>query len=252
MLSYQHAYHAGGPADLHKHAALAALLTLLTAKDRGISYLETHAGRALYDLGSDEAAKTGEAAAGIGQAVLREASPYGRALAWTRGRYGSGAYPGSPMVAAALLREQDRIVLMEKHPAEAAALKRAMRGLGAVHARDGYEGALAVSPPRPRRGLVLVDPSYERKDEYAEVAAFAPKLTRRWPEAAVLIWYPVLPASRHEALVRALPEALCHEASFAPTREGGMAGSGLLLVNAPYGGEACLAAGLTDTDGVLA
>ena len=249
MLSYQHAYHAGNAADLHKHAALAALLTRLTAKDRGLTYLETHAGRALYDLESAEAAKTGEAAAGLGAAAVAAESPYGQALAETRAAHGRGAYPGSPMIAATLLRAQDRLVLMERHPQEAAALKRAMRGRAAVHARDGYEGALGVTPPEPRRGLVLIDPSYETKDEYAQVARFVPRLLRRWPEAAVLVWYPVLAPGRHEALY-ALGGAR-HEVAFAPTRGGGMAGSGLILANPPWGAEADLAAGLRDTSGVL-
>ena len=249
MLSYQHAYHAGNAADLHKHAALAALLVRLTAKDRGITYLETHAGRALYDTLAPEAEKTGEAAAGIGAARVDANSPFGRALAAVRTAHGPGAYPGSPLVAASLLREQDRAILMERHPQEAAALKRAMRGRAAVHARDGYEGALGVTPPTPRRGLVLIDPSYETKDEYAQVAGFVPRLAKRWPEAAVLIWYPLLPARRHEALY-ALPGPR-HEVAFAPTRPGGMAGAGLILVNPPYGAEDDLGAGLRDTGGVL-
>ena len=249
MLSYQHAYHAGNAADLHKHAALAALLVRLTAKDRGITYLETHAGRALYDLRGAEAAKTGEAAAGVGAATVAEGSPFGRALAATQVAQGERVYPGSPMIAAQLLRAQDRLILMERHPQEAAALKRAMRGRAAVHARDGYEGALGVTPPVPRRGLVLIDPSYETKEEYAQVAGFVPRLSKRWPEAAVLVWYPVLAAGRHEALY-ALSGAR-HEVAFAPTRPGGMGGSGLILVNPPYGAEADLGAGVRDTSGVL-
>ena len=258
MLSYQHAYHAGNAADLHKHAALAALLVRLTAKDRGVTYLETHAGRALYDLAAPEAVKTGEAAAGIGAARVAPDSPYGRALAAVRAAHGAAAYPGSPMIAHALLRPQDRIVLMERHPQEAAALRRVMRGRtggaeAAVHARDGYEGALGVTPPPPgqgpRRGLVLIDPSYEDKDEYEAVARFVPRLLKRWPEAAVLVWYPVLPAGRHAAL-RGLDGAR-HEAAFAATRPGGMSGSGLLLANPPYGAADDLSAGLRDTSGVL-
>ena len=252
MLSYQHAYHAGNAADLHKHAALAALLARLTAKDRGITYLETHAGRALYDLRAPEATKTGEAAGGIGAARIASESPYGRALAAARAAHGAAAYPGSPMIAAQLTRPQDHIVLMERHPKEAAALKRAMRRRAMVHVRDGYEGALGVTPPTPpapRRGLVLIDPSYETKDEYARGADFVPQLTRRWREAIVLIWYPLLPAGRHEALY-ALSEARS-EVAFAPTRPGGMGGSGLVLVNPPYGAADDLAAGLRDTDGVL-
>jgi 23S rRNA (adenine2030-N6)-methyltransferase len=253
VLSYQHAYHAGNAADLHKHACLAALIELLTVKDRGVTVIETHAGRGLYDLSSAEARKTGEAAGGIGCADVG-AGPYARALGTVRDRHGGSTYPGSPMIAATLLRPQDRLVLMEKHPGEAAALRAAMRGTAAeIHERDGYEGVVATSPPTPRRGLVLIDPSYEVKEEYAAVAAFVPSILAKWPEAAVLIWYPLLPGGRHRALAEALEGAgaLRREVRFSPTRPGGMEGSGLLLANPPYGAEGCLAAGLTQTRGVL-
>lgn len=237
MLSYQHAYHAGGPADVHKHLALTYLLRLLTKKQRGISYLETHAGRGLYDLSSDEALKTGEAAEGIGRLGERE-GPFAEVLSRTRQAHGPGAYPGSPLVAAALLRPQDRIVLMERHPQEHRALKRAMRGTGAeVHARDGYEGALALAPMEPRRGLILIDPSYEVKSEYEDAARLALALHAKWPEAAVLIWYPLLAAARHEALVAALRPAapLTDHVLFDLKGGAGMRGSGLALVGAPFG-----------------
>ena len=103
MLSYQHAYHAGNPADLHKHIVFAELLTLLMKKDRGITVMETHSGRALYDLDSAEAKKTGEAAEGIEQIAISPATPYGRALHTIRAIHGENAYPGSPLIAAPLM-----------------------------------------------------------------------------------------------------------------------------------------------------
>ena len=162
MLSYQHAYHAGNAADLHKHVALAALLALLTSKPRGISYLESHAGRALYDLAGAEARKTGEAEAGIGRLAGGE-GPYWEALEAIRERFGAQAYPGSPMIAWHFLRDQDRMHLCELHPAETEALRRVLGGGGgvAIHRRDGHEGLHALVPPVPRRGLALIDPSYE-------------------------------------------------------------------------------------------
>jgi len=161
MLSYQHGYHAGGPADLHKHIALAGLLALLTRKARPITYMDSHAGRGLYDLGGEQATKTGEWKAGIGAASVGD-GPYWRALAGVRARHGARAYPGSPALAREMLREGDRMVLMELHPAEHAALSNALSGPGVeIHKRDGREGLLALSPPKPRRGLVLIDPSYE-------------------------------------------------------------------------------------------
>lgn len=245
MLSYQHAYHAGNPADLHKHGVLAELLVRLTLKPRPITYVETHAGRGIYDLGSPESRKTGEAAQGIGRLEPDPATPLGRALAATRAAHGPLAYPGSPLIARLLLRAGDRLHLMELHPAEHAALVAELAGPAvAIHRRDGFEGALALAPPRPRRGLVLVDPSYEIKSDYAATADFARALVAKWPEATVLIWYPILPAGRHATLragLRAMPHLL-DEVAFAPPPARGMTGSGLALVNPPHGAQAIFAA----------
>lgn len=238
MLSYQHAYHAGSPADLHKHWVLGELIAHLTLKPRGIAYVETHAGRGLYDLAGAEAAKTGEAAMGIGRLAPGPATPYGAALARVRDRSGPAAYPGSPLIAQALLRPQDRMTLMELHPAEHAALVAAMAGTeAALHRRDGFEGVLALAPFRPRKGLVLVDPSYEVKADYAATAVFAARLLEKWPEAVVAIWYPLLAAGRHGAMLtaiaplRPLLDAVVFD--LAPAR--GMLGSGLAILNAPHG-----------------
>ncbi len=237
MLSYQHAYHAGNQADLQKHDALARLIAALTRKDRGITYMETHAGRGLYDLGSPEAAKTGEAAEGILKADLPP-GPYAEALAAVRAAHGTQAYPGSPLIAATLLRPQDRLHLMELHPAEHTALKRAVRGANvAVHKRDGYEGVLALSPPTPRKGLVLIDPSYEVKSEYDDVPVFVRKLLAKWPEASVLVWYPILPDDRHQRLLAGLKPLPFDRAEvrFPPVKGKGMEGSGLIGLNLPFG-----------------
>ena len=245
MLSYQHAYHAGGPADLHKHIALAELLARLTVKPRAISYVETHAGRGLYDISAAQSLKTGEAALGIGRIDPDADTPFGRALSAVRATSGPSAYPGSPAVARALLRPQDRMALMELHPAEHAALRSALAGPGvAIHRRDGIEGALALAPMTPRRGLVLVDPSYEVKSDYAAVAGFVRRLVAKWPEVAVLVWYPLLPAGRHRELVdglHPLPVRI-DEVAFDPAPERGMTGSVLVLVNGPHGAEAAFSA----------
>ena len=254
MLSYQHAYHAGNPADLHKHLALAQLIQLLTVKARGISYLETHAGRGLYDLGSEEARKTGEASEGIGRARLPADAPLASVLGGLRREYGEGAYPGSPMIAARLLRPQDRIVLMERHPEEYRALKRAMRGTPAqIHHRDGYEGARALTPLQPRRGLVLIDPSYEVKTDYTETGRLAMDLSRRWPEAAIVVWYPLLAAERHTILLQSCAAAapLVDETRFDLKDGKGMTGSGLVILGAPYGAEDALSAAFSAGSGVL-
>jgi 23S rRNA (adenine2030-N6)-methyltransferase len=237
MLSYQHAYHAGNRADLMKHDALARLLAALTRKTRPITYMETHAGRGLYDLTAPEALKTGEAAEGIGKAELPP-GPYAEALAAIRALHGPNAYPGSPLIARVLLRDQDRLHLMELHPAEHAALKAALKGPGvAIHKRDGFEGVLALSPPTPRKGVVLIDPSYEIKSDYAAVPDFVRRLIAKWPEAAVLVWYPLLPDGREARLVEAmagLPHQR-HEVRFDLGKGKGMVGSGLVGVNLPHG-----------------
>ncbi|SFE55940.1 23S rRNA (adenine(2030)-N(6))-methyltransferase RlmJ [Roseivivax sediminis] len=251
MLSYQHAYHAGNPADVHKHAALAWMLSYLTRKPKPLSYLETHAGRGLYDLTGAEALKTGEAAAGIGRAEAAFAAdhPYRAALAAIRARHGDAAYPGSPLLAATLLRAEDRLHLAELHPAEHAALAETL-GADArvrIHRQDGTDLARSLCPPTPRRGLLLCDPSWEVKRDYEDIPKLFAKLARAWNVGILVLWYPVLEAAPHrpmlERLVRDHPGALRHEVGFPPVRPGHrMRGSGLFVVNPPYGLDTALAA----------
>lgn len=244
MLSYQHAYHAGGPADVHKHALLAWALGYLAAKDKPLSYVETHAGRGLYDLAAPEAARTGEAAAGVQRLLPRlpPAHPYARAVAACRARHGPDAYPGSPLIAAALLRPADRLHLAELHPAEHAALVAAMGWRRAdIRRADGLAMARALLPPEPRRGLLFVDPSWEVKADYDRLPAALADLHRRWPVGAILLWYPLLAHAPHAPMLAALAghfpgRAFRHEVRFAATRGGhGMQGSGLFAVNPPWG-----------------
>jgi 23S rRNA (adenine2030-N6)-methyltransferase len=241
MLSYQHAYHAGNLADVHKHAVLAFVLDYLGRKDKPLTYLETHAGRALYDLAAPEAVRTGEAAAGIGRvgAWFAPPHPYGRVLAETRAARGPTAYPGSPLIAAMLLRPDDRMHLAELHPQERAALQRVLPQAD-IRAEDGVAMALSLCPPVPRRGLLLADPSYEVKEDYAAMARLMPALHRKWNVGVLILWYPLLDDARHEgmaaAIVAAIPGALRHEVRFAPARPGHrMTGSGLIVVNPPWG-----------------
>jgi 23S rRNA (adenine2030-N6)-methyltransferase len=244
MLSYQHAYHAGNLADVHKHALLAWALAYLTRKEKPLSYIETHAGRGLYDLTAPEAAKTGEAATGIGALRNRFAAdhPYARVLAEVARRYGPTAYAGSPLLAALSLRPGDRMHLAELHPQELAELEPVMAPYSATcHRQDGFAIARAVTPPTPRRGLMLVDPSYEVKADYAAIPAFLIQIQRKWNVGILMLWYPILTTSAHAPMLAALeaanhPGALLHEIRFPPARPGhGMIGSGVFVVNAPYG-----------------
>lgn len=245
MLSYQHIYHAGNPADVHKHAALAAMLTYLTQKDKPLSYVETHGGRGLYDLAAPEAAKTGEAAAGIDAALARgdlPGSPLMAVLDRLRAAHGPRAYPGSPLIAAHFLRPGDVGHVAELHPREHAALEAVLAG-GAlrVYRQDGFEMAQAICPPTPRRGLMLIDPSYEVKADYDTIPQQIARLHRKWNVGIITLWYPILLGGPHGPMLRALeaqglPGALRHEVAFPPVRAGHrMVGSGLFVVNAPWG-----------------
>ncbi|MCV2863816.1 23S rRNA (adenine(2030)-N(6))-methyltransferase RlmJ [Albidovulum sediminicola] len=247
MLSYQHIYHAGNLADVHKHALLAVMLDYLTRKDKPLSYLETHAGRGLYRLDAPEAAKTGEAAQGIGRlgSAFPAGHPYARVLSRVREVYGPSAYPGSPLVAALSLRPFDRMHLAELHPREHDALAEAMAPYGAdIRHQDGAEMALALTPPEPRRGLMLIDPSYEVKADYAAMARLVGQVARKWNVGILALWYPILASRAHEPMLatladKSLPGALRHEVRFPPARAGhGMTGSGMFIVNAPFGTDA--------------
>jgi 23S rRNA (adenine2030-N6)-methyltransferase len=250
MLSYQHLYHAGNLADVHKHATLAWVLDYLTLKDKPLSYVETHAGRGVYDLDAEEAVKTGEAAAGIAlaEALFPADHPYRQRLAEARAAYGARAYPGSPLIAALGLREGDTIHLAELHPQEVAHLRAVAKDWGAhVYQQDGFQLAQAITPPTPRRGLMLIDPSYEVKADYEMIPRQMAALHAKWNVGILILWYPILRGGSQGPMVRALeaafPDGLKHEVRFPPARDGHrMEGSGLFIVNAPYGLDGELAA----------
>ncbi|MBN2630135.1 MAG: 23S rRNA (adenine(2030)-N(6))-methyltransferase RlmJ [Rhodobacteraceae bacterium] len=246
MLSYQHLYHAGNLADVHKHALLAWTLDYLTQKDKPVTYFETHAGRGLYDLTAPEAVKTGEAAKGIAltERWFPASHPYIRALHLTRAQRGPNAYPGSPLIAGHLLRDIDSIHLCELHPQEHAALEYAAAPFGAkIYREDGLAKVLSICPPTPRRGMVLIDPSYEVKTDYETLPRVIGQLHRKWNIGLIFLWYPILRDGLHKPMlaeVRAAHEgALVHEVRFPPAREGHrMEGSGMVMINPPYGIEA--------------
>ncbi|HEY3797070.1 MAG TPA: 23S rRNA (adenine(2030)-N(6))-methyltransferase RlmJ [Caulobacteraceae bacterium] len=240
-MNYRHAFHAGNHADVFKHAALTLVLTQLLSKPAPFAVLDTHAGAGVYDLTSDDARRTGEAAEGVGRVFghpLPAAPAYTAALA-AANPDGLAAYPGSPEIVRGLLREQDRLICCELHPAEAAALKARYRSDArvAVHHRDGYEAVGALLPPAERRGLVLIDPPFEAADETQRLIAALATGLRRWPTGIFMAWYPVKDGRIGAALANAAtawPKAL--QAEFLPYRQDGvrMAGGGLLVVNAPW------------------
>lgn len=243
-MSYQHSFHAGNAADVHKHALLSVALEYLTRKDKALSYIESHAGRGLYDLRDPSALRTGEAAAGVARLEQSFAPdhPWRRTLTEVRGAHGATIYPGSPLLAAHLLRRFDRIDLAELHPQEHTALLAAMPESPntRIHKRDGLEMAKAITPPDPRRGLLLIDPSWEVRSDYETLAKLLPLVHRKWNVGVLMLWYPLLADQRHRPMVRALrtaiPDILISEVAFPPAREGhGMRGSGMAIVNAPWG-----------------
>jgi 23S rRNA (adenine2030-N6)-methyltransferase len=243
-MNYRHAYHAGNFADVHKHVALVAALLHLKKKKTPFAVIDTHAGRGLYDIASEAANRTGEAAQGIGRlAGFSPREPVLRTYLEIAGSFGAGCYPGSPLIAAKLLRQQDRLVAIEKHPEEFAALKASLAPFHRAKAieGDGYERLASLLPPPERRGLVLIDPPYESPDECdALVAAFRSGV-RRFATGIYLIWYPLKVAVRFEALAGEILAAggtrllsLTFDVGGAVEAER-LSASGLLLVNPPYG-----------------
>jgi 23S rRNA (adenine2030-N6)-methyltransferase len=246
-MNYKHIYHAGNFADVAKHVGLLYCLAALQRKDTPIFALDSHAGRGFYDLQAPEAHKSGEAERGVqrlietgmGEEALAD---YFAAIHARRGKR-LARYPGSPALIAAGLRPQDRALLVELMPAEARAAEREIESQGRVRTEigDGYAALKAFLPPEERRGLVLIDPPYESLDELKQMLQAFAEAYRRWPVGIYLMWYPIRSAAqrrmvhaRFEAL--RIPKMLIADLAIHPDDAGiGLAGSGLLIVNPPYG-----------------
>lgn len=246
MLSYQHIYHAGCLADIQKHCVLSTVLKHMTKKDIGLTYIETHAARGVYNLNAPEAIKTGEASIGINRISPEQLNSFCPTfydvLEHTKKQFGNSFYPGSPLIAKTLLRPIDKLHLMELHPQEFTALNKNISGNTIrTYKKDGYQGSLELCPPIPRRGLILIDPSYEVKEEYQQVASFIFKAIRQWPQATILLWYPILKQRYHIAMTEQIEQAMSsatvktwkEEILFG--LEKGMDGTGMLVLNPPIG-----------------
>ncbi|KQT50775.1 lactate dehydrogenase [Aureimonas sp. Leaf454] len=242
-MNYRHAFHAGNFADVHKHALLVTLVEYLKRKDKPFRVIDTHAGRGRYDLASDEASRTGEQVDGIARLL---ASPAARAEELRAYLEVAGAepgfYPGSPLLARALLRRQDRLSAYELHPVDAAALADLFAGdtQTKVIELDGWLALGAHVPPKEKRGIVLVDPPFEQPDEIGRMIEGLAAAHRRWPTGLYALWYPIKrPAERkrlHDGLkatgiARIIAADLFRE-PFAP--EDRLVGSGLVVVNPPF------------------
>lgn len=247
-MNYRHSFHAGNSADVVKHSLLIALVRALQQKPSALTLIDTHAGCGLYDLRSEEAGRTGEAAQGVLRAFA-DPNPllddYRAAVQAVNAgllvEEGPHLYPGSPRILAQLLRTQDALILNEKHPEDAAALRRAMRGTSAaVHQRDAYELWLALLPTRTPRGLVVVDPPYEQTDERARITATLAAASRKWAHGVTVIWFPLKDRATHlqwkQQLRRlGIPKFLCVEHWLYDTDQPGIYnGAGLFIVNPPY------------------
>lgn len=246
MLSYLHAYHAGNHADVLKHTVLTAALARLVAKDKPLRYVETHAGAGGYELRASAAQKNREYEGGVGKLWSAAETPdaVARWLALVRSYNGSGAlrrYPGSPWLARESLRPGDDLFLFELHPAEHRALKNACDGdrRAKVSREDGLSASIGLVPPPSKRAFVLIDPSYELRNEHRDVIDAVVKLHKRFATGSIAIWYPVIErrwVERYERALRGSGIAFAtYELCVARERRGGgLTGSGMFVVNPPW------------------
>jgi len=270
VLSYQHSFHAGNHADVLKHLTLVAVLERLNLKTKPYFFLDTHAGDGIYNLNSAQALQNSEAKTGILQLKLNRqlgndennnvkgnSALFDSYVNIVNQYIGEQQYPGSPMVASALLRKGDKAFAAELHPQAFEALQRSCRptGIKAQH-RDGYEVLNAVLPPTPNRGAVLIDPPYEQMSEYQQVVDAVTKAIKRWPIGIYMIWYPLLSDTREDRktneIVNNPKSALAEKMLFQfsglkvksvlniqlcsqkPSEKVGMYGSGMCILNPPW------------------
>ncbi len=243
-MNYRHSFHAGNSADVVKHSLLIALVRALQQKPGALTLIDTHAGCGIYDLGGEQAQRTGEAAQGVVR-VFADANPvlddYRAAVRAVNAGAEPLLYPGSPQVLAQLLRPQDVLILNEKHPEDAYTLRGAMRGTAAaVHERDAYELWLAMLPTRTPRGVVVVDPPYEQTDERERITATLAAAHRKWAHGVSVIWYPLKDRETHQQWKNKLrrlgiPKFLGVEHWLYDVDQPGIYnGAGLFIVNPPY------------------
>jgi 23S rRNA (adenine2030-N6)-methyltransferase len=267
MFSYRHAFHAGNHADVLKHTVLIATLDHLLEKETPLTVLDTHAGAGLYRLDGDYAGTSGEAADGVLRLLAAQkaaAAPPADALARYLGvigdfnpKGGAKIYPGSPFITHHLLREQDRLKLFELHPTDARTLDANIAQLEAgrqiaVLRDDGFGSATKFLPPPSRRALVLCDPSYEIKSDYARVLDFVAEALKRFATGTYAVWYPIIPRPEAHDLPRRLKtmatkagkswlhatltvksSRIVTDAAGA-THRPGLPASGMFLINPPY------------------
>lgn len=247
MLGYQHGYHAGNFADVVKHLTLALILDYLTQKDKPLFYLETHSGKGLYDLEDKQAQKTGEYREGIEkiwekrELLPKVFQPYLKSMHQLNESNALRYYPGSPWLALQLLRDIDRLFLCELHPREFESLSTLPHYGKRVHfsESDGMESLRAMLPPPEKRGLIFIDPSFERKEEYSEIPKGIKDAFNRFATGVYCLWYPVVDKKLTERLARGMQAVgaknnLRLEFHLNIPNKPGLTGSGLWIINPPY------------------
>jgi 23S rRNA (adenine2030-N6)-methyltransferase len=253
-MNYQHAFHAGNFADVHKHVVMARILAHLRGKPAPFRVIDSHAGAGRYDLSGPQASRSGEWRDGIaplwevwraggGSEELRALlTPYLDAVAALNPGGGLRTYPGSPLIALALLRPQDRLIACEVEPRAAAALKTVLRPDARAKAvvLDGWTALGAYVPPKERRGLVVIDPPFEDAADFTRLSGAVAAAHRKWPTGIYLLWYPIKERDAPDALARrldrlAVPNVLRSEILLGPPRaDAGLVGSGLLVINPSF------------------
>ncbi|MDZ5696316.1 23S rRNA (adenine(2030)-N(6))-methyltransferase RlmJ [Chelativorans sp. M5D2P16] len=249
-MNYRHAFHAGNFADVVKHTVLVRIIDYLKRKEKAFRIIDTHAGTGLYDLSSEEAQRTGEWRDGIARLVTTkiegEAASLFRplldsVLAVNQG-YEVTRYPGSPLLVRHLLRRQDRLTAIELHPQDVAALKMLFAGDHQVRVieLDGWLALGAHVPPKEKRGVVLVDPPFEKAGEFERLVDGLKRAYRRWPGGIYALWYPIKDRAAVVAFRQALKESCVPDILDIsleirpPSPEPRLDGSGMIVVNPPY------------------
>lgn len=266
-MNYRHAFHAGNFADIFKHLILMLLVEHLRAKDKPFTVVDSHAGIGLYDLAGEAAKKTREYEGGVLRLMRAEAlsPPLSRFrdlvadIAGVEGGETIRRYPGSPRIVRRLLREGDRLQLVELHPEDAATLRRGFAGdrQTVIHAMDAYQALKALLPPTPRRGLVLIDPPFERTDEFDRLAQGLVEAQRRWAAGSYAIWYPLkarAPVDRFHRRLAAtgIRRILDAELTLAPLDGERLLGCGMTLIHPPWRLDTELAPALDELAALLA
>lgn len=247
MLSYRHSFHAGNHADVVKHIVQSLILDALKQKDKPFVYHDTHSGVGRYDLQDERSEKTGEFKQGIARLWSRDDIPaeitsYIEAIKALNVTEELRYYPGSPSVARAQIREQDRMVLTELHPADFPLLLQEFRGDRQVrmYKEDAFLRLKGSLPPKERRGVVLIDPPYELKHEYMDVVNAIADSHKRWATGTYAIWYPVVYRENIDKMLKGLEKCgirniLQIELGVEPdTTERGMTASGMIVINPPW------------------